>query len=230
MMDTTLLRSALLCVCLVVATVLGAVLKPQTAVVARLSAVDLPQLVPASFAGWKTEDVPFAGFTADVQAEIDKIYAQVLDRTYVDAGGRRVMLSIAYGRDQETDSQVHRPEFCYEAQGFEISDARNGTMVTGHGEVPVRRMIATRGPRIEPVTYWIVVGDRATLPGVGRKLAQLSYGLLGLVPDGMLVRVSSIDVDSSADDAFHLHERFVRDLVNALSANGRARLTGGPGA
>jgi EpsI family protein len=229
MMDKTLLRSALLCVCLVVATALGAVLKPQTPV-SRSSAVDLQQLVPASFAGWKAEDIQFAGFTADVQAEIDKIYAQVLDRTYVDAGGRRVMLSIAYGRDQATDSQVHRPEFCYEAQGFDISDTRNGTMLTGHGEVPVRRMIATRGRRIEPVTYWIVVGDRATLPGISRKLIQLSYGVAGMIPDGMVVRVSSIDVDSSADDAFRLHERFVRDLVNALSANGRARLTGGPGA
>lgn len=230
MIDNALLRSAVLCVCLGVATAVGAVLKPQKMVAARSSVVDLQQVIPVSFAGWKTENIQSAGFTADVQAEIDKIYAQVLDRVYVDAGGRRVMLSVAYGRNQENGSQVHRPEFCYESQGFEISGVRNGTMATGHGEVPVRRMIATRGGRIEPVTYWIVVGDKATLPGIGRKLAQLTYGLSGLVPDGMLVRVSSIEANSSADDAYDLHERFVRDLVNALSATGRARLTGGPGA
>jgi EpsI family protein len=226
-MNPGLIRSALLCACLAAATVLGVALKPQKAYVPSAAPVDLQQMVPVSFAGWITEDTQSAGFSADVQAEIDKIYAQVLDRTYVDRHGNRVMLSIAYGKDQENGSQLHRPEFCYEAQGFAISDARNGTMAIGHGEVPVRRMIAKLGPRIEPVTYWMTVGAKATLPGIRRKLVQLSYGLTGVVPDGLLVRVSSID--ASSDDAYHMQDKFVDDLVAALDATGRARLTGGAG-
>jgi len=228
MMERALLRSTLMCVCLVAATALGTVLKPHMVVAAKSASIDLQQLVPTSFAGWKAVRTESAGATEDVQAEIDKIYAQVLDRTYIDAEGQRVMLSIAYGRDQENGSQLHRPEFCYEAQGFQVSGARDGTMTTGYGEIPVRHMIATRRERIEPVTYCITVGERATLPGIGRKLAQLSYGLSGEVPDGMVVRVSSIDSDSAAD-AYQLHERFVHDLMNALSAPGRVRLTGGAG-
>jgi EpsI family protein len=226
-MNAALIRSVLLGACLAAAMALGAGLKPQIAYVANAAPVDLQHMVPVSFAGWITEDTQSAGFSADIQAEIDKIYGQVLDRTYVDRLGHRVMLSIAYGKDQESGSQLHRPEFCYEAQGFAISDARNGTMAIGHGEVPVRRMIARLGPRIEPVTYWMTVGSRATLPGISRKLVQLSYGLTGVVPDGLLVRVSSID--ASADNAYHVQERFVGDLVAALDATGRARLTGGAG-
>ena len=226
-MNAALIRSVLLGACLAAAMALGAGLRPQIAYVPNAAPVDLQQMVPVSFAGWSTEDTQSAGFSADIQAEIDKIYGQVLDRTYVDRLGHRVMLSIAYGKDQESGSQLHRPEFCYEAQGFAISDARNGTMAIGHGEVPVRRMIARLGPRIEPVTYWMTVGSRATLPGIGRKLVQLSYGLTGVVPDGLLVRVSSID--ASADNAYHVQERFVGDLVAALDATGRARLTGGAG-
>jgi EpsI family protein len=226
-MNAVLVRSALLCACLAVATALGTTLKPQQELNASAAPVDLQLMVPVSFAGWKTEDSHAASFSADIQAEIDKIYAQVLDRTYIDRQGHHVMLSIAYGKDQGSGSQLHRPEFCYEAQGFAISDARNGTMVVGRGAVPVRRMIATLGPRIEQITYWMTVGAKATLPGVGRKLAQLSYGLTGSVPDGLLIRVSSID--GATSDGYRLHEEFVRDLVAALNVADRMRLTGGAG-
>ena len=52
------------------------------------------------------------------------------------------------------------------------------------------------GQRFEPVTYWTVVGDHITTTGVNKKLTEMRYGLRGRVPDGMLVRVSSIDRDS----------------------------------
>jgi len=229
MIDKALLRSALLSLCLVAALVFGGLLKPHQTTLAASDAVDLQQLVPMNFGAWKTEDTRSSGFRPDIQSEIDKIYAQVLDRTYVGSDGQRVMLSIAYGRDQENGSQLHRPEFCYEAQGFQVSEAHNGRMATGYGEVPVRRMVATLGARTEPVTYWITVGNKATLPGIGRKLAQLSYGLSGEIPDGMLVRVSSINRGSATGDAYQLQERFVHDLMSALSASGRTRLAGGAG-
>ena len=50
------------------------------------------------------------------------------------------------------------------------------------------------------------------------------HGLRGEVPDGVLVRLSSIEADDVA--AFRLHERFVRDLLAHLGAAERARLLG----
>jgi hypothetical protein len=44
------------------------------------------------------------------------------------------------------------------------------------------------------------------------------------VPYGLLFRVSSIDADS--DRAFRAHERFVGELLTAVSAADRGRLSG----
>jgi len=219
-------RSALVCLCLAAAGTLGVVLKPAHLLDRQSGEVDLQQMIPATFGAWKTEDSRSSGFRPDVQAEIDKIYAQVLDRTYVDTDGQHIMLSIAYGRDQENGSQLHRPEFCYEAQGFRVGDAFDGKVQTGFGEVPVRRMTATQGQRIETVTYWITVGHKATLPGIGRKLVQLSYGLSGEIPDGVLVRISSIDTGNDAQAAYALQQRFVHDLMHAVGGSVRVRLAG----
>jgi EpsI family protein len=228
MMDRAIRRSILLSISLAAATVLGAVLRPHASTATSLPAIDLQQMVPATFADWRLEAPhPSAGVTEDVQAEIDKVYSQVLDRTYVNAGGQRVMLSIAYGRDQETGTQLHRPEFCYEAQGFQVSTSQDGSLATGFGKIPVRHMIAMRGARVETVTYWITVGNRVTLPGIGRKLAQLSYGLSGLVPDGMVVRVSTLSQKTGSGGAYRLQERFVQDMMSAVDGRARQRLTGG---
>ena len=136
------------------------------------------------------------------------------------------MLSIAYGADQLGESmQVHRPEFCYSSQGFQITKNAVSQMSTSEGIVPVRRLIAQAGSRTEPITYWITVGEQAALPGLSRKLAQLRYGLTGTVPDGMLIRVSSIGIDE--ENQYTLQDRFVRDLLGALSPDKRITLLGG---
>jgi len=52
----------------------------------------------------------------------------------------------------------------------------------------------------------------------------LRFGLRGTVPDGMLVRVSSLDADERS--GYALHDRFVRDLLGSLAPLVRARLLG----
>jgi EpsI family protein len=97
-------------------------------------------------------------------------------------------------------------------------------MNTDFGSVPVRRLYATNSARHEPITYWITVGDKATESGAKAKLAQLRYGLSGTVPDGILVRVSSIDTDTAA--AYTLQQKFVSELLRALTPQARKRLIG----
>jgi EpsI family protein len=134
------------------------------------------------------------------------------------------MLSMAYGGDQSDGTTAHKPEICYPAQGLEIIFNRTGTLdVAGHA-LPVRRLRARLGGRHEPITYWIVVGDQAVTSGTGMKLVQLRYGVRGLIPDGILVRVSSLERDAGA--AFRRHEEFIRALVSSLDASMRQRLLG----
>jgi EpsI family protein len=78
--------------------------------------------------------------------------------------------------------------------------------------------------RVEPITYWVTLDETVTLPGFGRKLAQLEYGLHGQIPDGLLFRVSSIGKDES--ESFHLQERFLRELAQHVDPQVRARYFG----
>ena len=62
------------------------------------------------------------------EAIINKIYNQTLTRTYINPRGDRIMLSIAYGRDQSDALQMHKPELCYPAQGFRLLNNQRGTL------------------------------------------------------------------------------------------------------
>lgn len=185
-------------------------------------------LIPERFDDWQVDPtiVPVQ-VSPDVQAKLDQIYSQVLSRTYVNRQGERIMLSIAYGTDQANEAtQVHRPEFCYVAQGFQLIADSVGAMSTRFGAIPVKHLVARAGARNEPITYWIMVGDAPVLPGVRRKLAQMRYGLTGVIPDGMLVRMSSIERDPSR--AYETQQRFLDAMLAAMPSSERSRFMGAP--
>src|SRR6267378_4531886 len=88
------------------------------------------------------------------QALLDKLYSQILTRTYVNSAGYRIMLSLAYGSDQRGSLQAHKPEVCYPAQGFALQANEAASIATSYGAIPVRRLLTSLGARKEPVTYW----------------------------------------------------------------------------
>jgi EpsI family protein len=190
---------------------------------------DLSTMIPQRIADWNidTSIVPIEP-SPEVRAYLDKIYNQSLSRTYVHPSGRRVMLSIVYGGDQSDAMRVHQPEICYAAQGFEVLGVTVGALATRYGELPVRRLVAVQRNRTEPITYWVVVGDKATPAGIRQKLAQVGYGLTGKVPDGFLVRVSSIG--SAPPRAYEQQEEFIHAMLGAMSEKHRVRITGQIGA
>lgn len=225
-MNAMPLRMHIAALAMLLAAGLAVVMKPTQRIADAAPRIDLESMIPARFGDWRIDPtiVPIT-VAPDVQAKLDKIYNQTLSRTYVNGSGQRIMLSIAYGGDQSGEStQVHRPEFCYTSQGFNVVRSAVAEMATRFGSLSVRRLVAVQGRRNEPITYWITVGDRATLPGIGRKLSQLTYGLTGKVPDGMLVRVSSIEAD--AGRAYALQESFVQDLLASVDPATRVRLVG----
>jgi EpsI family protein len=220
------LRTALLLGAMLLAAWLGHALQPTRSLAAELPPIDLQTQVPRSFAGWQLDE-SISPVLPDptLQARIDSVYSQTLARTYVNARGERVMLTIAYGSDQSSEATaVHRPEFCYSAQGFRVKPAGEAQVPLAAGAVTVQRLVATLGGRVEPISYWVTLDREATLPGVHRKLTQLRYGLSGLVADGMLVRVSTID--SVAERSYAAQDRFLHDLADAVPAGMRARYFG----
>lgn len=212
--------------CMFAAAGMALALKPTAKIADAELAINLETLIPQQFGEWKVDEsiVPIK-VSPEVQAKLDVLYGQTLTRTYINAAGRRVMLSIAYGTNQGSDDfQVHRPEFCYAAQGFQLKKSWEDMLSYGSDKLPIRRLEAYQGSRNEPITYWITIGDKATLPGIGRKLAQLSYGLTGKIPDGMLIRVSSIS--TNADQEYLLQDQFVNAMLDAVEPTQRVRLTG----
>ncbi|GAB4483746.1 MAG: hypothetical protein OHK0018_15460 [Erythrobacter tepidarius] len=220
-----LARGILLALAMALAAAAAVQMKPTRKIADQGPKIDLEAMIPRQFGDWKVDPavIPLK-VSPDVQARLDKIYNQTLARTYVNGKGERVMLSIAYGGDQSDNMQVHRPEVCYTAQGFEVTANAFGRIDTAWGAIPVRRVVARQGARNEPITYWIVVGDRIATRGLEQKLAQLRYGLTGRVPDGMLVRVSSIDRDEAR--GYAIQQEFVGTLLARVDEQRRLRLAG----
>lgn len=200
-------------------------LKPRVKLADEGSKVDLETMVPKQFGEWRvdTNIVPVQ-LSPDVQAKLDQIYNQTLARTYINGSGDRIMLTIAYGGDQSDSTQMHRPEVCYAAQGFQVASVLRGSMDLMAHQLPVVRLVASQGARIEPITYWMTVGDKAVRSTLEHKMAQLRYGLSGTVPDGLLVRVSNID--RNAPRAYEAQEQFVSAMIESLPEPSRRRLVG----
>ena len=185
----------------------------------------LEQMIPQRFGAWTVDPgvVPLQP-DPEQQGVLAKIYDQTLSRTYIDAHGQRVMLSIAYGGDQSRALQLHLPEVCYVAQGFELVEDSEDLLPTRHGRLPVKRLVARLSERNEPITYWITIGDKATKAGIQQKLRRLAYGLSGEIPDGMLVRVSTIGANET--QAYGVQDRFVADMLGTMAPRDRTRLLG----
>jgi EpsI family protein len=181
--------------------------------------------VPLQFGDWREEPLRFAQVVnPQTQELLDKLYTDVLSRTYVNAAGYHIMLSLAYGSDQRGSLAAHKPEVCYPAQGFILEKNEAGDLVTEYGAIPVRRLFGHLGARQEPVTYWFTVGDKAVQGTTQKRLVDLRYGLTGRIPDGLLFRVSSIDGDMSR--AYRLQDEFSNQLLQAVTPAGRKRLSG----
>jgi len=222
-------RHLVIGLCMFAAAGMAIALKPTVKVMDSEPRLDLETLIPKQFGDWKYDEtvMPLIA-NPEQEAKIKQIYSQTLTRTYINLRGERIMLSIAYGGDQSDSMAVHKPEVCYPAQGFQILKNRNDVFSTGSGEIPVKRLVATQGQRIEPITYWTTVGDTAVLSSSVRwKLDQLKYGLTGKIPDGLLFRISSIEADDAV--AYRNQDEFARALLGALTPEGKKRIIGQAG-
>lgn len=220
------LRVSLLVACMVGAAVAGELMRPELRLADVKPRIVLDRQIPESFGEWRVDNsirpvLPDPG----LQAMLNELYSQTVARTYVNTQGERVMLSIAYGSDQGNEATaVHRPEFCYSAQGFRVQVINKEQIEVGGTRIPVARVVAQLGQRTEPITYWVTLDETATLPGFGRKLQQIRFGLRGQIPDGMLVRVSSIS--QQLPTAFATQQRFLEQMYAAVPAEVRTRYFG----
>jgi EpsI family protein len=188
-------------------------------------AISLETMIPKQFGDWRDEPQRTSQIiNPQTQELLDKIYSQILTRTYINSQGYRIMMSLAYGSDQRGSLQAHRPEVCYPAQGFKVHNTQALPLSTPVGDIPAQRLMTSLGPRQEPVTYWFTVGDTVVQSKMSKRLVELNYGLTGRIPDGLLFRISSIDGDQAR--ANRIHDQFVNQLMQAIPADHRMRISG----
>lgn len=182
----------------------------------KLGTKRIGDLVPMAIGPWQFADS--AGIVdAREDAPVDG-YDQVLTRRYIAPDLPDIMLLIAYGSAQGGGLQLHRPETCYPGQGFSLSDFVQVQLQPGKGQsVAGRAFTATRDDRIERLAYWTRVAD--SFPGNTMQEYRAIFAslLAGTVPDGVLVRVSTITSDpAGADQALQRFQTLlIRDAVAA---------------
>lgn len=199
--------------------------RPRRRVDRARIALPLASLFPRSFGAWRVDEaVENLVRPADEASKVYGIYDQVLERVYTTEDGQRVMLSVAYGSEQSNALQVHRPEVCYAASGFHVSDLQAASIKLGSKSLEAMRLLAAMPGRSEPITYWTVLGDEVVADGGSFRWKRFAKGLGGDILDGMLVRVSSIARDKAP--AYALHERFAVELRSAMPPDHVARVFG----
>lgn len=200
-------------------------LKPTVYLASLSPKLELEKTIPSQIGQWQEVKLQtFKLVTPGQQILEEDIYSEVLERVYDNPQGYRIMLSIAYGNDQRDGLNLHKPTICYPAQGFEVTQKQKTTLQFDQTSVKAERMVAKFQSRIEPVTFWSIIGQHSFSGGLDKKIKEMGYGLKGQIADGMLIRVSSID--DNTQQAYQQQQAFINDFVNSLPVAQKARFIG----
>nr|WP_198980372.1 exosortase B [Herbaspirillum sp. ASV7] len=178
--------------------------------------------VPERFGDWRAVPSPYLQISTALQESTgrsaEQPYDDELARTYVNSHGEQVMLALAYAHEQMQDVKIHPPEVCYVAQGFTLAERQPLTLRAADGSVVLgRRFLARNGERLEPVSYWVRIGDDMPVGGLAARVTIFRQGMQGRIADGILVRASSLVSDrADAGAAYELQQRFLQDLEATL--------------
>jgi EpsI family protein len=224
-LSTSVLNASVAAILIVCSVLAAQAMTPRHFLSNQRQALNLEKMLPSEFGAWKLDQQAPGLVNPELNEALSRIYTQMVSRTYVNDKGERVMLAVTYGPDQRADKAVHHPEICYPAQGFRITSNNVGTIHFENVSLGVRRLETNyNNARREPVTYWTTIGDHLTIGGFEKRLLELRYGLRGIVPDGILFRVSSIGKDSPEE--FDLQTRFTKELLLAVRPDDRRFFTG----
>jgi EpsI family protein len=218
-------RDLLLGALCVSGAVAGTALKPRREV-RLLTSGKLADIVPRTFGDWNSEDVgdPYAVNGEGTLSA--KLYNELLVRQYVNfKAGTGVTLLMAYGGRQSDELQLHRPEVCYPAFGFNLTRNEPLTLPIGDSvSVPARRLAAEADGRVESIIYWSRMGELLPQDGGQQRTARLKIAMQGIIPDGLLSRFSMTGNNPKLE--WLAIEGFVAELIGAVAPARRNILIG----
>jgi EpsI family protein len=157
-----------------------------------LGRAKVEDLVPKSFDGWRMDST--SGLVLPPADQLsDQVYKDMVTRTYVRPGSPPVMLLVAYGGSQGGVIQVHRPEVCYPAGGYRLTRLEPHVTEVARGvDLPSTYILAESDTRTEQIVYWTRMGSLFPRTWREQRVAVLRENLAGIIPDGVLVRLSTL--------------------------------------
>ncbi|WP_114227933.1 MULTISPECIES: exosortase-associated protein EpsI, V-type [Sphingomonas] len=183
-----------------------------------LGKTKLDKLIPNRIGEW--EFASTSGLVVPPEDALSAaLYSQMLTRTYTHADEPPIMLLIAQSAGQTGVLQIHRPEFCYPANGFQLTPITPRPIAVNGSTFAANQLTATQPGRTEQILYWTRVGEVMPPTWAAQKMAVAVANLKGEIPDAVLVRISTIDPDQEA--AFNRLQRFVAAMVGSLPADRR---------
>jgi EpsI family protein len=200
-------------------------LKPRRSVSLQ-GASRLDQYIPRAFGEWTSRDVSDLVAPPTPDSLAAKLYGETVGRVYTRAStASEIMMLLAHGNTQSNDLQLHRPEVCYPAFGFSISNSVPIQMpLPGGITLPARRLVATSPDRQENIIYWARLGEFMPIDGTQQRLARVKTALHGYVADGLLARFSMAGSDPAGSFATLIP--FIGQLIRAVAPSQRLSLIG----
>ena len=175
----------------------------------------LDDVVPMSIGRWNF--VANSGVVVPPNDQLQlMLYSQQLTRVYSNGTDPNVMLLIAYSASQTGFLQVHRPEFCYTAGGYSLSDPRlHEVSLNPSKTFRANTLNATRDGQVERLLYWTRIGNHIPPSWMQQKLTVAEENLQKIIPDAVLVRVSMISPNE--EQATRTMDEFVREMIASVA-------------
>ena len=184
----------------------------------------LDKLVPLKIDNWSYEMA--SGLVLPPPDQLARLlYDQQVTRSYSSPDQLPVMLLMAYGSSQGGMLQIHRPEICYPASGFRLTETQITAIPLPDGHrVASRSFTASSDTRVEQVLYWTRIGDVVPTSWTGQRIAVIRSNLAGSIPDGLLVRLSTVSNDAA--QAQTTLKKFAAEMLSAMTPASRNMLIG----
>lgn len=174
----------------------------------------LEDVIPEKIGRWNY--VSSSGLVVPPEDQmIRALYSQLVTRVYSDGNGPPIMLLVAQSATQTGILQIHRPEICYTAGGYQLSAIEPHVVALPGERLSTLSMSATSDSRTEQIVYWTRIGDHLPTSWREQRIAVAMDNLRRVIPDAIMVRVSTFGNDKTR--ALASVDEFVVALMNSVS-------------
>lgn len=201
-------------------------LRPRQHRLLLRSGQKLSSIIPAAFGSWHQDPNDNIVLPPTEGTLAGRLYDEMLVRSYSDGSAALpVMMLATYGKEQSDGLQLHRPESCYPAVGFAIVGRALGSLNLGPGvSVPVVRLTARLGERVEDIVYWTRLGDALPRTAGEQRRVRLETAMAGYIGDGVLVRASAVRTGEQPE--FARIDALLTAMLSAVDPVSRQALVG----